>query len=1039
MKKLIGSIVKGSLNNPLIVLFFTFLLVAGGIVAVRHTLIEAYPDVTSTRARIITQWPGRSAEEIEKFVTLPVTREMNTIPGKSDVRSISLFGLSVVTVNFEEDITDFYAQQYASNRMRNIHLPEGAESEVEPPYGATGEIFRYVLKGDHVPIQELSAIQEWTVQRELLSVPGVADVISFGGEEKIYEIRVNPVELANYDLTALDVFEAVGRSNLNVGGDMIQKGNQAYVVRGIGLLEKVSDIENLLVTNAKNTPVLVKNVATVSITGKPRLGQVGLNDREDVVEGIVLMLRGENPSEVIGRLQTRIEDLNNRILPKDVTVEPFLDRTVLVDKTINTVTHNLIEGVLLVSIVVFVFLYNWRTMLIVASVIPLAFLFALIMLRVQGLSANLISIGAVDFGLLLEGTLVIVEHVFVGMDRQAREMGMEKFNAMPKTKLITNQAKSVGKSILFAQVILIVALLPIFTFQRVEGKMFSPLAFTLGYALLGSLILSLTYVPVMCKLMLSKNVVDRHNQATDWLMRGIFRVFTAVSRYRRLTIGVFLALFMVCLVGFTRIGTEFIPKLNEGSIYIRATLPNSVNLKESVRLTNEMKARIREFQPVSFVLTQTGRPKDGTEPTGFFNIEFHVQLKDEEEWTGSITKEELIQKMEDSLRVFPGAVFAFSQPISDNVEEYVAGVKSALVAKVYGNDLQKLEQTADSIAAAIRTVPGIEDINVLRNIGLPELRISLSESRMARYGISMADAQAVVEMAIGGKAASTFYEEDRLFDIRIRYEEPFRRSEREIRNILVPGPGNTKVPLSEIADIDFHTGPAFIYRQGSSRYIAVGFSVRGRDLGSTISEAQEVVAKRVTLPESYTLEWAGEFESQQRATARLAVIVPISLLLIAFLLFTNFGTIKDMLLSLITVPFAFIGGFLSLWITHTIFGISAGIGFIILFGVGTIDGIILISVMKSYLKEGKTLTEAITTGVKERIRPVLMIAIMGSLGLLPAALSTGIGSEVQKPLAIMIVGGLLVCMVLSLLVLPQIFYYAYRKTEITPSQDKAIL
>lgn len=1029
MTKLIENIVKYSLKNYVIILFFTLLLVAGGIIAVKNTLIEAYPDVTSTRARIITQWPGRSAEEMEKFVTLPVTREMSTIPGKTDVRSISLFGLSVVTVNFEDHITDFYAQQYASNRMRNVSLPEGAGAEIEPPYGATGEIFRYVIKGKDRPIRELSAIQEWTIERELLSVPGVADVVSFGGEEKSYEIRVNPVELANYNLSALDVFEAVNKSNINVGGDVIQKGSQAYVVRGIGLLDKVADIENILVKNAKNAPVLVKNVAVVTITGKPRLGQVGLNNEDDLVEGVVIMLRGENPNKVIERLRERIDDLNNRILPKDVQIEPFLDRTELVDKTIKTVTHNLIEGILLVSIIVFVFLYNWRTTVIVASVIPLAFLFALMMLRIQGLSANLISIGAVDFGLLLEGTLVIVEHVFVGMDRRAKEMGMPAFNLMPKDRFISDRAKSVGKSILFAQIILIVALLPIFTFQKVEGKMFSPLAFTLGYALLGSLILSLTYVPVMCKLLLKKNVVDRHNPVTEWFMKGIFNLFSFASRYRKGTIVSFLLVLLICLFGFSRIGTEFIPKLNEGSIYIRATLPNSVNLDESVRLTKEIKARLRNFEPVSFVLTQTGRPNDGTDPTGFFNIEFHVQLKDEKDWKVAVSKEKLLEQMQASLDVYPGIVFGFSQPIMDNVEEYVAGVKSSLVAKVYGNDLEQLEKTADSIAAVLKRVQGVEDINVFRNIGQPELRINLSEKRMARYGINTADAQAVVEMAIGGKAASTFYENDRKFDIRIRYDEYYRRSEQEISNILVPGPGDTKVPLSEIADIDFHTGPAFIYRQGNSRYIAVGFSVRGRDLGGTIADAREKVAKEVKLPSSYTLEWAGEFESQQRAIGRLSFIVPVSLLLIAFLLYVNFGNVKDMLLSLITVPFAFIGGFLSLWITHTIFGISAGIGFIILFGVGTIDGIILISVMKSYLEKGQDLKEAIAGGVRDRIRPVFMIAVMGALGLLPAALSAGIGSEIQKPLAIMIVGGLMICMILSLLILPQAFYFAYRKKE----------
>lgn len=1028
MTKLVESIVKFSLKNTVIVLFLTVLLVIIGVIAVKNTLIEAYPDVTNSRARIITQWPGRSAEEIEKFVTLPITKEMNTIPGKTDVRSISLFGLSVVTVNFKDDITDFYAQQYASNRMRNVNLPNGADAEIEPPYGATGEIFRYVLRGSrNKPIRDIAAVQDWVIERELLSVEGVASVVSFGGEEKIYEVRVNPTELTNYGLTALDVYNALSKSNINVGGDVIEKGSQAYVVRGVGMLDKISDIEDILITNLKGTPVLIKNVATVQVTGKPRLGQVGLNGDDDLIEGVVIMLRGQNPGEVITRLKERITDLNERILPKDIKIEPFLDRTELVDKTITTVSHNLVEGIVLVSLIVLLFLFNWRPTLIVASVIPLAFLFALIMLRIQGLSANLISIGAVDFGLLLEGTLVIVEVVYAGLDRKAREMGMEKFNQMPKDGFILDKARSVAKSILFAQVILIVALLPIFSFQKVEGKMFSPLAFTLGYALLGSLILSLTYVPVMCKLLLNKNIVEKHNRFTDFFINGLYKMFAFTARYRKQTVITFLVILVGSAIGFKTLGTEFIPQLNEGAIYIRATLPNSVNLKESVRLTKEMKARIRKFEPVQFVLTQTGRPNDGTDPTGFFNIEFHVQLKDIKDWKSRLTHEELLKQMETSLNVYPGIVFGFSQPIMDNVSEYVAGVKSALVAKVYGNDLEQLERTADSIALVIKDVPGVEDLNIFRNMGAAELRIRLSEARMARYGVSMEDAQAVVEMAIGGKAASTFYEGDRMFDIRLRYDEPYRKSDQEIRNILVPAAGDAKVPLSEIADIGFFTGPAFIYRQGNTRYIAIGFSVRGRDLGSTVAEAQDKVAKKVTLPHSYKLEWAGEFESQQRATKQLATIIPAVLLLILFLLYLNFGNLKDTLLAASTMPYAFIGGFLSIWVTQTLFGISAGIGFIILFGVNTINSIILIVVMKENLLNGMPLKEAIATAVKDRIRPILMIALMGSLGLLPAAMSSGMGSEIQKPLAIMIVGGLIVCMFFSLLVLPQVFYFAYRK------------
>jgi heavy metal efflux system protein len=823
------------------------------------------------------------------------------------------------------------------------------------------------------------------------------------------------------------VFEAVSKSNINVGGDVIQRGDQAYVVRGVGLLESVEDIENILIEVKGSTPILVGHVAEVQVSSKPRLGQVGLQDDDDLLQGIVIMLRGENPGEVIARLKDRINELNDRILPKDVRIEPFLDRTELVDATVNTVTKNLLEGIFLVSVIVFIFLFNWRTTVIVATVIPLAFLFAIVMLRIQGLPANLISMGAIDFGLLLEGTLVIVEQVFVSMERKAHQLGMERFNKMSKAGLIKRSAGKVATYVFFAQIILIVALLPIFSFQKVEGKMFSPLAFTLGYALIGSLILSLTYVPAMCKLLLTGNIVERDNIIARSIRDASFRLFLFFDRRKRLAMVGFVALLSLCLVRFMFYGSEFIPKLNEGAIYVRATLPNSVHLGESVRLSKEMKEKLRGFEEVRFVLSQTGRPNDGTDPTGFFNIEFHIQLHPEGEWERKVNKEGLIAEMKEVLEEYPGINFGFSQPIQDNVEEYVAGVKSSLVVKIFGDDLFDLERMADEVVEAIAPVEGIEDINVYRNIGLPELRIQLHDSKMARYAVSMADAQAVVAMAIGGQAATTFYENERMFDVRIRFQKAYRDNEEKIGNILIPTMDGHKVPLKEIATIDFHTGPAFIYREGSSRYIAVGFSIEGRDLGSTIAEAQKRVRNMVQLPPENKMEWAGEFESKERAGKQLAVIVPVALLLILFLLYFNFGSVRDTLIAASTIPYAFIGGFLSLWATGTIFGISAGIGFIILFGVNTIFSMVLIAAMRDNLRLRMPVQEAITVAVKERIRPIVMIALMGSMGLFPAAISTGMGSEIQKPLAIMIVGGLMVCMFLSITVLPQVFYLFYRR------------
>lgn len=1027
MHQFVKNIITLALRNKILVLFLTGILLISGIIAYIHTPIEAYPDVTNTRVRVITQWQGRSAEELEKFVSLPIMREMNNIPKKTDVRSVSLFGLSVVTVIFEDGVEDFYAQQMAVNKMQSIDLPDGVECEIEPPSGATGEIFRYVIEGN-LPLNELTAINEWVVEKELLSVPGIANITSFGGEEKIYEIEVDPSLLKSYEVTPLELFEAVENSNINIGGDILKKGNQAFAIRGVGLLSSISDIEHILVKNDNGTPILVKDLANVKISAKPRLGQVGLNDKDDIIQGIVVMLRGENPSIVIDAIKEKIDELNTRILPEGVTLKPFLDRTKLVDSTVHTVLENLLGGVILVSLVVFIFLYNWRTTLIVASVIPLAFLFAIVMLRIQGLPANLISMGALDFGLLLEGTLVIVESIFVGLEKNSLIHG-DKFKKMSKGGIIRKYTNNVAPHIFFAQLILVVALLPIFSFQKVEGKMFAPLAFTLGYALLGSLILSLTYVPVMANLLLTKPVKSRTNWFSRGCINGIYSIFSFCSKYRVATIATFVVILILSCVRFSFWGTEFIPKMNEGAIYIRATLPNSINLDESVRLTKLMKEDIRSFEEVDFVLTQTGRPNDGTDATGFFNIEFHAELLPKSERHSNRSNEDLIQAIQNKLTKYPGIDLGFSQPIQDNVEEYVAGVKSSLVIKIFGDDLEQLEGLATQTANAIRDVKGIEDINVFNSLGLPELKIKLDDRKLAQYGITTAEAQATLELALAGKSATEFYENDRIFDVVLRFSESYRDDETKIANILIPTENGQLIKLSEIADIDFITSPTFIYREGNSRYISVGFSIRDRDLGSTIAEAQKKVSEQVNFSNRNKVEWAGEFESQQRATKRLAIIVPIALLTVLLLLYFNFKTVKDTLIAASAIPYALIGGFFSLWATNTIFGISAGIGFIILFGIVSIDSILLVSIMKNEMRQHHNLRMAIDNAVKQRIRPVLMIAFMGSMGLLPAALSTGMGSEIQKPLAIMIVGGIIICMLLSFTVLPQVFYFAYRKDK----------
>ncbi len=1014
------GVVTFALRRPILILFLTLLTAIAGVIAYFHTPIEAYPDVTSTRTRIIVQWSGRSAEEVEKFVTLPLTQALSTIPRKRTIRSISLFGLSVVSVLFEDDVDDFFAQQNTAARLASVSLPEGAEAYLEPPYGATGEIFRYIVKGNR-PLRDLYALQTWVIERYLVQVPGVADVVSFGGEEKIYEVQIDPARLQAYDLTPLDVVEALARSNINVGGDIIEQGDQAYVVRGVGLLESVEDIENLLITLRNNVPVYVKNVARVVISAKPRLGQCGFNDADDVVQGIVLMRRGEDPSAVIPKLKEKIHELNTRILPPGVRIEPFLDRTELVNTTVHTVTRNLIEGALLVALVVGLFLWEWRATVIIVSVIPLAFLFAILLLRIQGLPANLISMGALDFGLLLEGTLVIVESAMVALLHMRHQIPPELLAARAKGGTLRKVITRNVRYIFTAQVILILALLPIFLFERVEGKLFKPLAFTLGYAMLGALILSITYVPAMIKLLYQRIPEDRSLKGITLFLRPWQHLPEIGWRHPKIALFIYTALVGGLGVGFVYYGSEFVPKLNEGALYVRGTLPVSVKLSETVELAQIIKAKLRQIPEVKFVLFQAGRPNDGTDPTGFFNVEFHVQLHPPETWRKGITREKLITEVRRLLYAHPGVLWAISQPIQDNIEEYVSGVKSSIAVKIFGQNLRELETYARQVAEILRGVPGIEDVTLFQSLGLPELRIRLDELRMARYGVSMRDAQAVIETAIGGRTATYFYEGERYFDVRVRLEKPYRDNPEVIRTLRVPSLTGRQVPLSEIADISLKTGAAFIYREGTQRYVAVGFSVSSRDLGGTIAEAQKRVAAQIPLPRHISISWEGEFESKQRATRRLAFIVPAVVGLILFVLYIHFGTLKEVTIAALTLPFAFVGGMIAWILTGTPFGISAGVGMIILLGVNTINALVLLGDLR-----GKRALSEAREAVIHRVRPLVMVMLIGALGLLPAAISTRMGAEVQKPLAITIVLGMPVCLILALIVIPALYRTFYR-------------
>ncbi len=1028
MNKFIRDIVGFSLKNRFFIIFMTLGLIAAGIVSYLNTPLEAFPDVTNTQIIVVTEWNGRSAEEIERFVTVPIEISMSSVQRKTNVRSITMFGLSIIKIIFEDDVDDFFARQQVNNQLRTVSLPEGVDPDVQPPYGPTGEIFRFTLKSPSRDSRELLTLHNWIIDRQLRSVSGVADVVAFGGREKSYEIRVNPTQLAKYDITPLEVYQAVTRSNINVGGDVIERNGQAYVVRGIGLLTSIQDIENLIVEDLDGNPVLVKNVAEVAESNLPRVGQVGLNNDDDVVEGIVVMRKNENPSEVLGRVKDKIEELNTRILPSDVKMVTFYDRDNLISFCTKTVLHNLTEGIVLVTVIVFLFMADWRTTVIVSIIIPLALLFAFMCLRLRGMSANLLSMGAVDFGIIIDGAVVMVEGIFVSLDHLSHKVGMPRFNKMSKLGLIKKTGGELGKAVFFSKLIIITALLPIFSFQKVEGKMFSPLAWTLGFALLGALLFTLTLVPLLCSILLRKNVRERNNPIVNFFNRIVMAGFTACFNNRRISLLASIAFMAVTFLSASLLGTEFLPTLNEGALWVEAKLPMSSSLNQTVSMVRVLRQKLMDFPEVNGVLSQTGRSNDGTDPSGFYYVQMQVNLKPKDDWKRNITTDQLIEEMDGRLKQFQGINYNYSQPIIDNVAEAVAGMNASNAVKIYGDDLNTLNKLANTVLASIRDVPGIKDVGILRNIGQPEISVLFDDRKMALYGVSTADVQAVIEMAIGGKTASILYEGERKFDIRVRYGESYRRTEEDIMRLMVPTLRGSKIPLREIASIREVTGPAFVYRDNNKRFIGVKFSVRERDLGSTIADAQQRVnATLKNLPKGYSVNWTGEFENQVRATKRLGQVVPMSLAAIFVILFILFGNVKDAGLVLLNVPFALIGGILALHVTGMNFGISAGVGFIALFGICVQNGVILITVFNKNRQAKMPLDEAIREGVQSRIRPVVMTALMAAIGLLPAAVSTGIGSETQKPLAIVVIGGLITATVLTLLIFPIIYRMFYRR------------
>ncbi|MGC8654753.1 MAG: efflux RND transporter permease subunit [Candidatus Kryptoniota bacterium] len=1011
---MLNKIIEFSLKEKLLVYFGVILATGLGIYAYTQLPIEAYPDLTNTTVQIISQWPGRSAEEVEKFITIPVETEMNAIPHLTDLRSISLFGLSVVTLTFDDNTTDFYARSKVVEKLQNISLPDGVNPQLSPQSGPTGEIYRYILVGNGVTTMQLKTIEDWILERQFKTVPGVADVVSFGGPTKQYEVDVDPEKLSYYGLSLQQIVQSLGQNNANAGGSLIEQGEQGYVLRGIGLLRTVNDIKDVIVGYNKGTPVTVDQVAKVKIGHAVRLGKVGYQNDDDVVEGIVLMRRGENASKVIKAVEQKVKELNNGILPRNVKIVPYYDRAHLVKVTTHTVLHNLVEGMILVMIVLFVFLGNIRSALIAAVVVPLSLLIAFILMYLKGMSANLLSLGAVDFGVIIDGAVIMVEAITASIAAKGA------IDVEVRKGIIKQTSIEVSKPIFFSAIIIVSALIPIFTFQQIEGKMFSPLAFTLGFALLGALALSLTLVPALSDDLLKGKVTEK-SLIVEFLHRNYLKSLNfALKHDKKVLIGSFIVL-AVSIYSARFLGSEFLPHLNEGDLWVRATMPMSISPTEADSTTARIRRVLMSFKEVQTVVSQLGRPDDGTDATGFFNAEFFIGLKPIDEWINHKDRLSLINDMYKRLSRLPGIDFNFSQPIADNVEEAVTGVKGELAVKIFGKDLGILEEKAQEVSNIIRTVPGITDVGIFREIGQPTIEIAVDRTKAARYGINVSDIQELIESSIEGTTATQLYEGEEHFDVVVRLEKEYRNSIDKIGSMLVTTPSGMKIPLSEITTISYKPGAAFIYREHNSRFIAVKFSVRGRDLGGAVREAQAKVKKFIQLPEGYYTIWGGEFENEQRALSRLAIVVPLSLLIISLLLYSAFDSWGYALIILSSIPFVIIGGVFGLLIAHLHFSVAAGIGFVALFGVSVQDGVVLLSYAKAHRTDYPDKVELIKAAASRRLRPIIMVALLAILGLTPAALSTGIGSETQKPLAIVIVSGLLVAVALNLIVRPVLF------------------
>jgi cobalt-zinc-cadmium resistance protein CzcA len=1038
---MIRYLIDFALRNRILVLSVAAILFVWGIISFHNLPIEAYPDVADTYAQIITQWPGHAAEEVEQQITVPLEVQLNGVAHMTHLRSTSLAGLSVITIIYDDETTTFNARQEVLDRLQLTTLPLGVNPGLGPDYSPTGQIMFYTLTSTNpkYDAMELKTLQDWFVLNQLKSVPNVVDVNIFGGPTREYQVQLDPGKLVSYGLSLSQVEQALANNNINAGGGFIERGQQALNVRAVGLMQNTDDIGATLVKVVNGTPVHVRDLGVVTQAPKVRLGQLGktirhedgslIND-DDVVEGIVLLRKGAEADATLDALHQKINELNNGLLPKGVKFVPHLDRSDLVHYTTHTVLRNLTDGVLLVTLVLFLFLGNVRSALIVTITIPFALLFAAILLDISHIPANLLSLGALDFGMVVDGSVVMIENIL----RHA-EYGRGKKSFI---EMIATAAHEVQRPVFFARIIIIVSYLPIFTLQRVEGRLFRPMAWTVAFALLGALLFALLIAPVLCTLLFKGEIKEWRNPVFHFLQEQYGRTLDWCFDHLRFTFGMGLAALalMLFLMFSGIVGSEFLPHLDEGAIWVRGTLAPSTGPSTGISVANAGRRALARFPEVKQIVSQVGRPDDGSDASGFYNTEFFVDLLPRSEWRSEYkTKDDLIAAMDEELGKFPGVDWNFSQPISDNVEEAVSGVKGELAVKLFGTDLKVLEAKADELQNVMSKIPGVADLGTFQVRGQPNVNLIVDRAAADRFGINVSDVQDAVETAVGGKAVSQILVGEQHYDLTVRYQEPFRRSVEDISNIRILAPSGERVSLGQLCRIKLEDGASTIYREGNSRYIAIKYSVRGRDLGSTVRQAIEEVRHKVQLPEGYHLDWTGEYESQQRANRRLAIIVPITLVLMSFILYSAFDSWKWVALILSVVALSPLGGFFSLLLTHTHFSVSSGLGFLALIGVSVEIGVIMVEYINQLRTRGMNPREAAKEGAALRLRPIMMTMLVATLGLLPAAMSHDIGSDSQRPFAIVIVGGLIVELFISIILLPTLYVLWARPGDKLPPPE----